>query len=109
MPADERSGAQLEPIGDRVVFENESIRVWRLSVPPAGIKRMHRHDLPYLIVPVSGGRAEITTIDGAVRTHEDRPGVVIWQDAGETHQFRNLTSTPYENVLVELKQHRPTG
>jgi len=105
MPADERSQAWPEPVGDRVVFENESIRVWRLSVQPGGVKPMHHHGLPYLIVPLSGGRGEITSVDGTVRTHEDRPGVVIWREAGETHRFRNLGSTPYENVLVELKRH----
>jgi hypothetical protein len=30
---------------------------------------------------------------------------VIWQEAGETHQLRNLNDHQYENILVELKKH----
>lgn len=96
---------QLVPIGDRVVFENESIRVWTFSVEPGGTKPMHRHELPYLIVPLTEGSVEITTAEGAVRAAQDRPGAVVWQEAGEVHQLRNLGAVPYENVLVELKSH----
>jgi hypothetical protein len=82
MAADDRSAARLGPVGDRVIFENGSIRVWTLSVPPAETKRMHRHELPYLVVPLSGGRVEITTLEGVVRTPEDWRGTVLWQEAG---------------------------
>jgi quercetin dioxygenase-like cupin family protein len=96
---------ELGPIGDRVIFENDSIRVWTFSVEPGGLKHMHRHELPYLIVPLTGGSVEITTDGGAVRAAEDQPGAVVWQDAGEVHQLRNVGADRYENVLVELKGH----
>ena len=67
MSAQTTAGIELGPIGDKVIFENDTIRVWSSSVPPGGIKRMHRHDLPYLIVPMTGGRVELTTIEGKVR------------------------------------------
>jgi beta-alanine degradation protein BauB len=100
----ERPAAELGSIGDRVIFENESIRVWSFSVGPGGLKHLHRHELPYLIVPLTGGSVEITTESGVVRSAEDRPGAVIWQEAGEVHELRNVGATPYENVLVELKR-----
>jgi quercetin dioxygenase-like cupin family protein len=100
-----QADVQLGPIGDKVIFENDSIRVWIFSVAPGGIKRMHRHDLPYLIVPLTGGKVEITTLDGKARSPEDKRGEVIWQEAGETHQLHNLNAHQYENVLVELKKH----
>jgi quercetin dioxygenase-like cupin family protein len=110
MAVEAKSDVQLGPIGDKVIFENESIRVWTFSVAPGGIKRMHRHDLPYLIVPLTGGKVEITTLEGKARYPEDQRGDVIWQEAGETHQLRNLNSHQYENILVELKKHgRPTA
>jgi quercetin dioxygenase-like cupin family protein len=106
------SGAEtvkLVPIGDKVIFENESIRVWSFTVKPGGLKPMHRHDLPYLIVPVTPGRVEITTIEGKSREGEDALGSVIWQNWGETHQLRNLGDQPYQNILVELKKHDPNA
>jgi hypothetical protein len=105
MPANEAGTVELGPIGDKVIFENESIRVWSFKVEPGGLKKMHRHDLPYLIVPISGGKVEITTLEGRSRTGEDTAGAAFWQDHGETHQLRNLGDAPYENVLVELKKH----
>ena len=105
MASTTQADVQLGPIGDKVIFENESIRVWIFSVAPGGIKRMHRHDLPYLIVPLTGGKVEITTLEGRSRSPEDKRGEVIWQEAGETHQLHNLNAFQYENVLVELKKH----
>jgi quercetin dioxygenase-like cupin family protein len=105
MAAQTTAGIELGPIGDRVIFENDRIRVWSFSVPPGGIKRMHRHDLPYLIVPMTGGRVELTTIQGKVRFGDDKKGEAFFLEAGETHQLRNLSDHTYENVLVELKKH----
>ena len=104
MAAQTTAGIELGPIGDKVIFENDTIRVWSFSVPPGGIKRMHRHDLPYLIVPMTGGKVELTTIEGKVRYGEDVKGAAFFLDAGETHQLRNLGTETYENVLVEVKR-----
>jgi beta-alanine degradation protein BauB len=105
MAGDARTNVELGPIGDKIIFENESIRVWSFSVGPGGIKRMHRHDLPYLIVPMTGGKVELTTIEGKVRYGDDKKGEAFFLPAGETHQLRNLNDFTYENVLVELKRH----
>jgi hypothetical protein len=74
MAGEARTNIELGKVGDKIIFENDAIRVWTLSVPPGGLKRMHRHDLPYLIVPMTGGRVELTTIDGHVRYGEDKKG-----------------------------------
>jgi quercetin dioxygenase-like cupin family protein len=107
MAAEPSSNVKLGPIGDKVIFENDAVRVWTFSVGPGGLKPMHRHDLDYVIVPLSGGRVEITTIEGRSRIGEDKVGEVIWQDAGETHQLQNLNDFPYRNILVELKGRGP--
>ncbi|MBV8745464.1 MAG: hypothetical protein JO134_10535 [Xanthobacteraceae bacterium] len=103
MAGEARTNIELGKVGDKIIFENDAIRVWSLSVPPGGIKRMHRHGLPYLIVPMTGGRVELTTIDGHVRYGEDKKGEAFFLPAGETHQLRNLNDHAYDNVLVELK------
>jgi beta-alanine degradation protein BauB len=105
MAGDASANLELGPIGDKIIFENDAIRVWSFSVPRGGIKRMHRHDLPYLIVPMTGGRIELTTIEGKVRYGDDKKGEAFFLDAGETHQLRNLSDHTYANVLVELKRH----
>ena len=90
-------------IGNRVLFENELVRVWELAVDPGKNKGWHRHDLPYVIVPITDGKIEIESSDGRVIRPLDKAGQAIWRDPGETHDLRNLGDAVYRNVLVEIK------
>jgi quercetin dioxygenase-like cupin family protein len=91
------------PIGSKVIFENDLVRVWDMTVPADGKKAWHRHGLPYVIVPITGGKIELETVDGKFVWPEEKPGEAIWRDAGEAHELRNLTGKTYQNVLIELK------
>jgi quercetin dioxygenase-like cupin family protein len=63
----------LGPIGDKILFENEVVRVWSVTLDPGERQPWHQHRLPYLIVPLTEGRNEMTFDDGRVReTHENR-------------------------------------
>jgi hypothetical protein len=91
-------------IGTRIIFENDFVRVWDMQVGPRGKKPWHHHKLPYVIIPISGGRVEIENVEGKIYYGEENGGEAIWRDAGEKHELRNLTDAPYQNVLVEIKQ-----
>jgi quercetin dioxygenase-like cupin family protein len=91
------------PIGTEVVFENDQVRVWDMRVAPRGKKAWHHHTMDYVIVNVTGGKVEIENVQGQTYVAEDKAGRVIWRDAGEKHELRNLTDAPYRNILVELK------
>jgi quercetin dioxygenase-like cupin family protein len=93
----------LGPIGNRVIFENDFVRVWELAVEPGRSKGLHRHDLPYVIVPLTEGKIEIESIDGRVYRPDEKVGEAIWRDAGEIHDLKNLGDATYRNVLVEIK------
>jgi beta-alanine degradation protein BauB len=97
------SGLVLGPIGNRIVFENDAVRVWALEVEPGKSKGLHRHDLPYVIVPLTAGTIEIVSIDGKVYRPDEKVGEAIWRDAGEVHDLHNLGDTTYRNILIELK------
>jgi hypothetical protein len=43
-------------------------------------------------------------VAGHVYRVDEQAGQIIWRDAGERHELRNLTDAPYENILIELKQ-----
>jgi quercetin dioxygenase-like cupin family protein len=92
------------PIGTEVIFENDQVRIWDMKVAPRGKKAWHHHTMDYVIVSVTGGRVEIENVDGDSYIGEDKVGGVIWQDAGQKHELRNLTDAPYRNILVELKK-----
>ena len=96
-------------IGNRILFENDLVRVWELAVAPGTSKGWHRHDLPYVIVPMTDGKIEIEAIDGKVIRPIDRAGQAIWRDPGEIHDLRNLGDAVYKNVLVEIKPQNKTA
>jgi beta-alanine degradation protein BauB len=91
------------PIGTEVLFENDQVRVWDMKVPVGGKKAWHHHTLDYVIVNVTGGKIELENVQGRTIIADDKPGGIIWQDAGEKHELRNLSGQPYQNILVELK------
>ena len=59
-------------IGNRILFENDLVRVWELAVEPGTSKGWHRHDLPYVIVPMTDGKIEIESKDGHIVRPEGR-------------------------------------
>jgi len=78
MASDTATTRALGPIGDKIVFENEFVRVWSLALEPGQRQPWHQHLLPYLIVPLTEGQNEMTFDDGRVRETREKPGEVIW-------------------------------
>lgn len=93
----------LGPIGSHVLYENDAVRVWAVVVEPGARQLWHRHLLPYLIVPLTGGEIEIESVDGVVRRPKETVGEAMWRDAGKVHELRNVGSLVYRNILVEMK------
>ena len=61
------SARKLGPIGDKILFENEFVRVWSVTLDPGHRQPWHQHLLPYLIVPLTAGKNRMTFDDGRVR------------------------------------------
>ena len=93
----------LGPVGDRILFENATIRVWSVSLEPEAIQAWHKHDLPYLIVPLTPGENEMEFEDGRIRQTVETVGEVLWREAGIPHELRNKSTWQYNNVLIEFK------
>jgi uncharacterized RmlC-like cupin family protein len=103
-----KSGKPLGPIGTKVLFENEHVRVWDISLPPKGHQPLHEHELPYLVVPVSAGKSVMRWEDGREREIVDVPGDVKYRDAtGGPHELFNLEDTAFKSILVEVKAAKP--
>jgi hypothetical protein len=99
-----KSGKPLGPIGTKVLFENEHIRVWSVELPPKGHQPLHEHYLPYLIVPVSEGKAVMRWEDGREREIVDVLGKVTYREqGGGPHELFNLEDSKFHSILVEIK------
>jgi len=67
MARETSSKRQLDRLGDKILFENERVRVWSVVPAPGQHEPWHQHLLPYLIVPLTEGKNRMTFDDGRVR------------------------------------------
>ena len=94
---------QLGPIGNAVIFENDTVRVWIVDLELGTKQAMHKHDLPYLVIPLTDGKNVMRFLSGRVVNTDEKPGMALWREAGEPHELTNISGWRYMNILVELK------
>ena len=105
-PADDRV---FGDIGTNVVYEDDSVRVWRLKLAPGEESAVHRHVLDHLLIQVSGDRIAVVPepdSEGPFREMLEAdvvPGAVVHVRRGGIERARNVGSQPYLEVIVELK------
>jgi quercetin dioxygenase-like cupin family protein len=87
----------------RVVFENDRVRALRRILAPGESTDMHVHASRGVGVPISAGRLEISSPEGATRSVALKVGAVQWIEAGTTHRLKNVGDAGIEIVDIELK------
>ena len=85
----------------KVEFENESVRVLRISYAPGEKSVMHYHPNA-VAVYLTDGKTRMTTPDGKSQDMAVKAGAASWTAAG-SHLPQN-TGDRLELVLVELKK-----
>ena len=97
-------------IGTKVVYEDDTVRVWRLRLAPGEESPIHRHTLDHLLVQVSGDRIAVIPepdTQGPYREVLEAdviPGAVVHVRRGGVERARNVGAEPYLEVIVELKE-----
>jgi quercetin dioxygenase-like cupin family protein len=86
----------------RVEFENESVRVLRISYAPGEKSVMHYHP-DSVAVYLTDGKTRMTTPDGKSQETPAKAGAVNWTPAG-SHLPQNVGDKRFEVILVELKK-----
>jgi beta-alanine degradation protein BauB len=100
-----------QPVGSKVLFEDDRVRVWELEVAPGETFPMHFHGLDYVTVSLTEADVEARGPDGSVRGGHRLPGdvQVSHVGAGDSHELRNVGTTVYRNRIVEFKSPLPAG
>lgn len=97
-------------IGTAELFENERVKIWDFVLEPGAAVPLHTHRRDHVIVVIDGGRLEVTYGDGRRQRYEPKPGDTFFGrvDGGpaDTHDARNVGTTRYRNLIVELKEPR---
>ena len=100
---------ELGPVGTKVVFENEQVRVWVLRLAPGERSAVHRHDLDHLLIQIRGDRIAVAPEPDAQGPHREYmevdviPGMVAHVPKGGIETAINAGAEPYYEVIVELK------
>jgi quercetin dioxygenase-like cupin family protein len=97
-------GIKLRDIGDRILLENELVRVWEVKLEPGQTLDFHIHYHPYLVLSLSGGTNEIETISRKkIATDEPAGSYVFINEMREVHRLTNRSDVTYLSRLIEMK------
>jgi len=87
----------------RVEFENDAVRIIRITYGPGEASALHEH-ADGVVINLTAGNIQFTLPDGTTpATDPAVAGAAFWS-AGAEHAARNLGNQPFEAVLVELKR-----
>ncbi|WP_211261155.1 hypothetical protein [Pseudonocardia acaciae] len=104
MTAPDGEQVVLDDVGQKIVFENDEVRVWEITLAPGEQQLWHRHHNPYLVIALEAADNRIDPLDGGEpRLVHESAGGVVYREPGETHMLTNRGATHYRSRLVELK------
>jgi mannose-6-phosphate isomerase-like protein (cupin superfamily) len=99
-----KRGIKLGQVGQRIVLENEHVRIWEINLDPGETIDFHIHYHPYLVISLGGGENEIETIFGdRIKTVEELGSTVFINEMRAVHRLTNRAKIPYLSRLIELK------
>ena len=95
-------------IGNDLVFENDSVRVWRISLDPGERLPAHRHVLTYFWTAITPGRFLQRTYDGTTYESNYEAGLTHYYDVGSSefalHDLENVGDSTMIFTAAELKK-----
>jgi len=92
---------KVDPGKNKLVLENDRVRVYEVKNPPGGTLKMHSHPA-HVVYFLDAGKAKFTNADGKVTEAEVKAGEALWSEP-VTHRVENTGTTPLRAIVVELK------
>lgn len=88
-----------------VQLDNGTVRVTEWRFAPGATTGHHRHEYPYVVVPMTTGQLAITGPAGS-STGDLVAGQAYARPAGAEHDVRNANAFEFVFVEIELLEHR---
>jgi quercetin dioxygenase-like cupin family protein len=105
-PAAAQDPVKVDAKHYKVEFENERVRVLRITYGPHEKSVMHEHPATVAVL-LTDGHARFTLAGGKSQDVPLQAGTTVW-GAAEKHLPENVGEHPFELVMVELKgEHAP--
>jgi len=93
--------AKVDPKHYKVEFENDKVRVLRITYEPGEKSVMHSHPEGVAIF-MTDGEGRFTFPDGKTQDNKFKAGKVIWTPETK-HQPENTGKKPFEVIQIEMK------
>ena len=90
----------MNPATPTVLIDNDVLRVTEWRFAPDTATGYHRHEYPYVVVPMTTGTLALTGPDGS-STAELVTGRPYFRPAGVEHDVRNANR--FEFVFIEIE------
>jgi quercetin dioxygenase-like cupin family protein len=107
VPAFAQDPVKVDPKHYKVEFENEQVRVLRITYGPHEKSVMHYHP-DAMAVFLTDGQSKFTFADGKTQDAPVKAGTTMWTPAGK-HLPENTGDKPFELILVEMKAKGPAA
>ncbi len=93
---------KVDPKHYKVEFENDQVRVTRVTFGPHEAAPMHEHQLKRIVLYLTDAKTKITNADGTVDDTPHKAGDIV-TGAAAKHTELNLTDHKVEVIVTELK------
>jgi len=93
---------KLDPKHYKVEFENDQVRVLRVTIGPHESTPVHQHPVNRVVTYLTDQDFRVTSPNGKVETVKHNVGEVVWSGPA-THKEENMSNKPFEVVVTEIK------
>lgn len=105
---DEHAGDPLGGVADHILYEDDDVRVWEMTLEPGQASALHRHDHEYILIIDSGDLvAGIPPKDFPMDPFVGKvpaAGNTVRVPKGGVEWALNVGKKRYHEVLIELKK-----
>lgn len=105
---DELLKEPIEEVGQELVFENEQLRIWSITLHEGSCLPFHRHTNNYNWTSLTSGKAISRYENGEIKEFSYQKGDMAYYDhdtKGDlVHDLENIGSTTLKFVTVEYKK-----
>jgi len=97
-------------VGNKLVYENDRVRVWELRLEPGEASPVHKHDLDHILIQIAGDKIALAPEPDTASRYKDYmeadvlPGEVAFVRRGGVEVARNVGAQQYREIIVELKE-----
>jgi len=96
-----QDATKVDPNHYKLEFENDQVRVLRITYGPGEKSVMHSHP-EGMVIFLSDAKGKFTLPDGTTEDNDFKAGFFSWIPAS-THQPENAGDKPFELIQIEMK------